>query len=117
MTDGTRDKVEGMFDEHKGKAKEQFGNMTDDDNKVADGQADQAEGEAKQGIGESRTNRRLKDKAAFPQNATNDHAAVSAHLENSSNGRYEPEQEHLPVVCQRRHFATVDHLMAIRASR
>jgi uncharacterized protein YjbJ (UPF0337 family) len=57
MTDQSEDRIEGKFDELKGRGKSAFGEMTDDDQKRAEGDADQAAGRAKQGMAD------LKDKA------------------------------------------------------
>jgi uncharacterized protein YjbJ (UPF0337 family) len=57
MTEQSRDRLEGKFDEAKGRGKEALGNLTDDKNKEMQGQKDQAIGKAKQGIAD------LKDKA------------------------------------------------------
>jgi len=57
MTDQSQDRLEGKFDEVKGKGKEALGNLTDDKNTEMGGQKDQAIGKAKQGIAD------LKDKA------------------------------------------------------
>ena len=57
MTDQSRDRLEGRFDEAKGRGKEAIGKMTDDKNTEMQGQKDQAIGRAKQGIAD------LKDKA------------------------------------------------------
>ena len=57
MTDQSRDRLEGRFDEAKGRGKEAIGKITDDKNTEMRGQKDQAIGRAKQGIAD------LKDKA------------------------------------------------------
>jgi uncharacterized protein YjbJ (UPF0337 family) len=57
MTDQSRDRLEGTFDEAKGRGKEALGNLTDDKNTEAEGQMDQAKGKAKQGLAD------MKDKA------------------------------------------------------
>ena len=48
MSDRTRDRIEGMSDEIKGRGKAAWGELTDDDEKRIEGQADRAEGEIKQ---------------------------------------------------------------------
>jgi len=50
MTDSSQDRIEGKFDELKGRGKSALGEMTDDDQKRAEGQADQDQGRLKQGI-------------------------------------------------------------------
>jgi uncharacterized protein YjbJ (UPF0337 family) len=50
MSDQSRDRIEGSFDEIKGRGKAAWGELTDDDQKRAEGQADQAEGKAKQTV-------------------------------------------------------------------
>jgi uncharacterized protein YjbJ (UPF0337 family) len=50
MTDSSQDRIEGKFDELKGRSKSALGEMTDDDRKRAEGQADQNQGKLKKGI-------------------------------------------------------------------
>lgn len=57
MTEQSRDRLEGKFDEAKGRGKETLGRLTDDKSTEMQGQKDQATGKAKQGIAD------LKDKA------------------------------------------------------
>lgn len=54
MTDrgGTSDRIEGMTDEAKGKAKQAWGDLTDDQRAKAEGMADEAKGKAKQAWGD-----------------------------------------------------------------
>jgi uncharacterized protein YjbJ (UPF0337 family) len=54
MTDrsGTSDRIEGMADEAKGKAKQAWGDLTDDQRAKAEGMADEAKGKAKQAWGD-----------------------------------------------------------------
>jgi uncharacterized protein YjbJ (UPF0337 family) len=48
---GRDEKMEGKWDETKGKAKEGWGNLTGDERTRAEGRDDQAEGKAKQAWG------------------------------------------------------------------
>ena len=57
MTDQSRDRLEGTFDETKGKGKEALGKLTDDKGTQMEGQRDQAVGKTKQGMAD------MKDKA------------------------------------------------------
>jgi uncharacterized protein YjbJ (UPF0337 family) len=57
MTEQSRDRLEGKFDEAKGRGKEAFGKLTDDESTEMQGQKDQATGKAKQGVAD------LKDRA------------------------------------------------------
>ena len=57
MTEQSRDRLEGKFDEAKGRGKEALGKLTDDKSTEVQGQKDQVTGKAKQGIAD------LKDKA------------------------------------------------------
>jgi len=57
MSDSTKDRVEGAFDQAKGEGKEQLGRATDDERTQGEGVLDQAQGEGKQGVAD------LKDKA------------------------------------------------------
>ena len=54
MTDrsGTSDRIEGMADEAKGKAKQAWGDLTDDQRTKAEGMTDEAKGKAKQAWGD-----------------------------------------------------------------
>jgi len=54
MTDSSQDRIEGKFDELKGRGKSALGEMTDDDRKRAEGQADQNQGKLKQGIADAK---------------------------------------------------------------
>jgi uncharacterized protein YjbJ (UPF0337 family) len=51
MSDATKDKVTGTFDEAKGKGKEAWGNATGDAQTEAEGKGDQAQGKVEQGVG------------------------------------------------------------------
>ena len=48
MSDQSRDRIDGMTDEIKGRGKAAWGELTDDDQKRIEGQADRAKGEFKQ---------------------------------------------------------------------
>jgi uncharacterized protein YjbJ (UPF0337 family) len=52
MKDSTKDKIEGKFDETKGKVKEDVGRLGGDRSTEIDGKLDQVKGKVKQGIGE-----------------------------------------------------------------
>ncbi|HVL25611.1 MAG TPA: CsbD family protein [Thermomicrobiales bacterium] len=54
MSDSSRDRIEGEFDEKKGDVKEGLGKLRDDENQEAEGQADQAQGKVKQGIADAK---------------------------------------------------------------
>ena len=57
MTDQSQDRLEGTFDEAKGRGKEALGKLADDKSTQMEGQKDQAMGKAKQGLAD------MKDKA------------------------------------------------------
>ncbi len=57
MTDQSRDRLEGKFDELKGRAKEAAAEQTGDEETQREGQVDQAVGKGKQGMAD------VKDKA------------------------------------------------------
>jgi uncharacterized protein YjbJ (UPF0337 family) len=57
MTDQSQDRLEGEFDEAKGKGKEALGRLANDKSTQMEGQRDQAVGKAKQGMAD------MKDKA------------------------------------------------------
>jgi uncharacterized protein YjbJ (UPF0337 family) len=48
MSDRTRNRIEGMTDEIKGRGKSAWGELTDDDQKRVEGRADRAKGEFEQ---------------------------------------------------------------------
>ena len=50
MSDATRDRIEGIVDEAKGRGKSAWGELTDDDEKRAEGDLDKAKGGVKQGM-------------------------------------------------------------------
>jgi uncharacterized protein YjbJ (UPF0337 family) len=53
MTDaGDRDRVEGLAEEAKGKAKQAWGDMTDDERAKVEGMVDEAKGKAQQAWGD-----------------------------------------------------------------
>jgi uncharacterized protein YjbJ (UPF0337 family) len=52
MKDSTHDKMEGKWDETKGKVKEEAGKLGGDRSTEIGGKFDQAKGKAKQGLGE-----------------------------------------------------------------
>jgi uncharacterized protein YjbJ (UPF0337 family) len=54
VTDSSQDRIEGKFDEMKGRGKSALGEMTDDDRKRAEGQADQNQGKFKQGVADAK---------------------------------------------------------------
>jgi uncharacterized protein YjbJ (UPF0337 family) len=54
VTDSSQDRIEGKFDEVKGRGKSALGELTDDDQKRAEGQADQDQGRLKQGIADAK---------------------------------------------------------------
>lgn len=54
MTESSKDRISGMMDDAKGKAKEAWGKATDDDSAEAEGQLDQAKGKAKQGLADAK---------------------------------------------------------------
>ena len=56
MTDQSEDRIEGKFDEIKGRGKSAFGELTEDDRVKSEGDANQIAGKAKQGMAD------LKDK-------------------------------------------------------
>ncbi len=62
MKDEFKDKIDGMTDKAKGKAKETAGKIFDDKKKEAEGLADQAKGEAKEKLGEMKDKYTNKDK-------------------------------------------------------
>lgn len=57
MTDQSRDRIQGAFDDAKGRGKEALGKLTDDEKTEREGQVDQAKGKARKGLAD------LKDKA------------------------------------------------------
>jgi uncharacterized protein YjbJ (UPF0337 family) len=50
MSDSGRDRMEGKYDEMKGRTKEAAGDLTGDKDKKFEGQRDQVMGKAKQGL-------------------------------------------------------------------
>jgi uncharacterized protein YjbJ (UPF0337 family) len=50
MTEQSRDRLEGAFDEAKGRGKEALGKLADDKSTEMEGRRDQAEGQAKKGL-------------------------------------------------------------------
>jgi uncharacterized protein YjbJ (UPF0337 family) len=54
MSDQSRDRIEGMFDEKKGDVKEGLGKLRDDENQESEGQVDQAKGNVKQGVADAK---------------------------------------------------------------
>jgi uncharacterized protein YjbJ (UPF0337 family) len=68
MGEGTGDKVEGKWDELKGKAKEKYGDAVDDESMQAEGKKDELKGKGKQTWGDvkntvDRAKDRVKDAA------------------------------------------------------
>lgn len=51
---GTEDKVEGQFDQAKGRIKEEAGKATDDKSLQAEGLADRAKGKVKETVGDAK---------------------------------------------------------------
>ena len=54
MSERTDDRMAGMADEAKGKAKEGLGKLTGDDDAQAEGQLDQATGKVTQGLADTK---------------------------------------------------------------
>lgn len=54
MPDSTRDRIEGVVDEAKGRGKSTWGEATGDEDKQAEGEADQLSGKIKQGIADAK---------------------------------------------------------------
>jgi uncharacterized protein YjbJ (UPF0337 family) len=54
MTDQSKDRMSGAFDEAKGKGKEALGGLKDDKNTEMQGKKDQAMGKAKQGMADAK---------------------------------------------------------------
>lgn len=50
MTDQSEDRIEGKFEEIKGRGKSAFGELTGDEQTRSEGDADQVAGKAKQGM-------------------------------------------------------------------
>ncbi len=50
MTDQSRDRIEGTFDEVMGRGKSAFGELTGDEQTQQEGEADQVTGNLKQGL-------------------------------------------------------------------
>lgn len=50
MTDQSRDRIEGTFDEVTGRGKSAFGELTGDEQTQQEGEADQVTGNLKQGL-------------------------------------------------------------------
>jgi uncharacterized protein YjbJ (UPF0337 family) len=57
MTDQSEDRIEGKFDEIKGRGKSAFGELSNDNQMKSEGDVDEIAGKAKQGMAD------LKDKA------------------------------------------------------
>jgi uncharacterized protein YjbJ (UPF0337 family) len=54
MTDQSEDRIEGKFDEIKGRGKSAFGDLTGDEKTRSEGDADQVAGKAKQGMADAK---------------------------------------------------------------
>ena len=54
MTESSKDRIGGMMDEAKGKAKEVWGDLTGNEDTEAEGQMDQVKGEAKKGLADAK---------------------------------------------------------------
>jgi uncharacterized protein YjbJ (UPF0337 family) len=50
----TEERIEGKWDQAKGKVKEEFGDMTDDKSTEMEGKWDQAKGKVEEGLGEAK---------------------------------------------------------------
>jgi uncharacterized protein YjbJ (UPF0337 family) len=54
VSDQSRDRVEGTFDDMKGRGKSAMGELTDDDEMKAEGAADRAMGAVKKGLADAK---------------------------------------------------------------
>jgi len=54
MSDSSRDRIEGTFDEATGRGKSAIGGLTDDEQMQGEGETDQAKGNLKQGVADGK---------------------------------------------------------------
>lgn len=66
MSEQSKDRLEGAWDEAKGKGKQAWGDLTDDEQARIEGERDEAEGKAKQVIADA------KEKVADAKDAADD---------------------------------------------
>lgn len=60
MSDQSQDRVEGTYDDLKGRGKSAWGELTDDDELTAEGAADKAKGAAKKAVAKDAVDAALK---------------------------------------------------------